>query len=46
MGNAALSEDAKLVNEDFKIDLGKYAPGLHGKRRFRTSGQILPDPVP
>ena len=37
IGSAALSEDAKLVNEDFKIDLGRYAPGVQGKRRFKTA---------
>src|ERR1700730_14118109 len=37
IGNAALSEDAKLVNEDFKIDLGRYAPGVQAKRRFKTA---------
>jgi len=37
IGNAALSEDTKVVNEDFKIDLGRYAPAVQGKRRFKTA---------
>lgn len=39
IGNSALAEgeDAKLVNEDFKIDLGRYAPSVQSKRRFLTS---------
>src|SRR5258708_3897813 len=39
IGNAALveSSDLKLVNEDFKIDLGLYAPGIQSKRRYVTA---------
>jgi molecular chaperone DnaK (HSP70) len=40
VGNAALagSSDYKLVNEDFKIDLGRYAPGAQSKRAYLTAG--------
>ena len=39
VGNAALaaSADYKLVNEDFKIDLGRYAPAQQVKRQFATA---------
>lgn len=39
VGNIALAEasDLKLVNEDFKIDLGRYAPGVQSKRRYATA---------
>lgn len=39
VGDAALAEgsDLKLINEDFKIDLGRYAPGIQSKRRFTTA---------
>ena len=38
IGNAALAgADYKLVNEDFKIDLGRYAPGHQSKRQFATA---------
>ncbi len=38
-GNEALAEaaDVKLINEDFKIDLGRYAPTVQSKRRFKTA---------
>lgn len=40
IGNAALANasDYKLVNEDFKIDLGRYAPGVQSKRSYLTAG--------
>jgi hypothetical protein len=38
IGNAALAgSDYKLINEDFKIDLGRYAPGHQSKRQFATA---------
>ena len=39
IGNSAIAEaeDTKLLNEDFKIDLGRYSPGVQSKRRFLTS---------
>lgn len=39
VGNAALAAaaDYKLVNEDFKIDLGRYAPAQQLKRQFATA---------
>lgn len=40
IGNAALSEDIRIINEDFKIDLGRYAPGVQGKRRFKTAAAL------
>ena len=52
IGNAALanSSDYKLVNEDFKIDLGRYAPSVQSKRSYLTAagrqksaGQIADD---
>jgi len=39
IGNEALAEsgDVKLINEDFKIDLGRSAPGTHSNRKFATA---------
>jgi hypothetical protein len=39
IGNYALAEasDPKLTNEDFKIDLGRYAPRTKGKRQYVTA---------
>lgn len=38
IGHAALSEssESQLLNEDFKIDLGRYAPTLVSKKKFKT----------
>jgi hypothetical protein len=39
IGNEALAEaaDVRLVNREFKIDLGKFAPGVQTRRRFKTA---------
>jgi molecular chaperone DnaK (HSP70) len=39
VGNAALANtsDYKLVNENFKIDLGRYAPGVQTKHSYDTA---------
>ena len=39
VGNEALANtsDFKLVNEDFKIDLGRYAPGVQTKHSYDTA---------
>lgn len=39
IGNAAIAEvpESALVNEDFKVDLGKFAPGTRGKRLYQTA---------
>src|SRR5205809_4425400 len=39
IGNTAIAEapESTVVNEDFKIDLGKFAPGARGKRLYQTA---------
>jgi len=41
IGNAALANasDYKFVNEDFKIELGRYAPGVQSKRVHGPRGR-------
>ena len=39
IGNEAFAQagDVRLVNREFKIDLGRFAPGVQSRRRFKTA---------